>query len=53
MLIGMVLKHSAVVEIATSPPEGRLLAMTVVVDDRQHLTNRVINFRSRKLFMQI
>jgi len=43
MLIGAILKHSAVPEIATSPPEGRLLAMTVVVDGCQRLTNRAIN----------
>jgi len=43
MLIGAILKYSAVLEIATSPPKGRLLAMTVMVDGRQHLTNRAIN----------
>jgi len=41
MLIGAILKHSAVPEIATSA--FGLLAMTVVVDGRQHLTNRAIN----------
>jgi len=41
MLIGAILKHSAVPEIATSA--FGLLAMTVVVDGRQHLTNRTIN----------
>ena len=51
MLIGAVLKYFAVLEIApqafpsvtTSPPEGRLLAMTVVVDDRQRLKNSTTN----------
>ena len=40
MLIGAILKHSAVPEIATGIDA---LAMTVVVDDRQHLTNRALN----------
>jgi len=44
MLIGVILKYSAVPEIATGI---NALAMTVVVDGRQHLTNRAINFRSR------
>ena len=51
VLIGAVIKATAVLEIApqafpsvtTSPPKGRLLAMTVMVDGRQHLTNRAIN----------
>jgi len=43
VLIGAVLKYFAVLEIATSPPEGRLLAMTVVVDDRQRLKNSTTN----------
>jgi len=49
MLIGAILKHSAVPEIApqafpsvTTSAYG-LLAMTGVVDGRQHLTNRAIN----------
>jgi len=49
MLIGTILKHSAVLEIApqafpsvTTSAYG-LLAMTVVVDGRQHLTNRALN----------
>ena len=41
MLIGMVLKHSAVLEIATSA--YGLLAMTVVVDGRQHQTDKALN----------
>ena len=49
MLIGAILKHSAVPEIApqafpsvTTSAFG-LLAMTGVVDGHQHLTNRVLN----------
>jgi len=41
MLIGTIKKHSAVLEIATSA--YGLLAMTVVVDGSQHLTNRATN----------
>jgi len=43
MLIGAVLKHSAVPEIATGI---NALAMTGVVDGCQHLTNRAINVRN-------
>ena len=49
MLIGAILKYSVVLEIApqafpsvTTSAYG-LLAMTVVVDGRQHLTNSAIN----------
>jgi len=49
MLIGAILKYSVVLEIApqafpsvTTSAYG-LLAMTVVVDGRQHLTNRALN----------
>jgi len=41
MLIGAILKHSAVPEIATSA--FGLLAMTVVVDGHQHLTDKALN----------
>ena len=41
MLIGVILKYSAVPEIATSHGfYAMLLAMTGVVDGRQHLTDR-------------
>jgi len=40
MLIGVILKYSAVPEIATGI---NALAMTVVVDGRQHLTDKALN----------
>ena len=44
MLIGAVLGYSAVLEIATSHGlYAMLLAMTVVVGSRQHLTNSATN----------
>ena len=44
MLIGADLKCTAVLEIATSHGlYAMLLAMTVVVGSRQHLTNSTIN----------